>query len=267
MTIHAAGAEDAEDAELAGELAARAGRLLLEIRNDWDGDDPRELGRKGDLESNQLILAELARSRPADAVLSEESADDERRLSAERVWIIDPLDGTREFTVPGRSDWAVHIALWEAGRGITAAAVGTPALGNQVYVTGTARAAPAPAVAGRPSPLIVVSESRPPAFSAEVAAALGGQVIQMGSAGAKAMAVLRGEADAYIHAGGQWEWDSAAPVGVILSAGMHASRIDGSPLIYNQARPYLPDLVMSSRELAPALLKALAAATSPSGPT
>ena len=251
MTIRAA------DAELAGELAARAGRLLLSIRNGWDGDDPRELGRKGDLESNQLILTELARSRPTDAVLSEESADDERRLSAERVWIIDPLDGTREFTMPGRSDWAVHVALWEAGRGITAAAVATPALANQVYVTGTARAEPV--LADRPSPLIVVSESRAPAFSAEVAAALGGQVIQMGSAGAKAMAVLRGEVDAYIHAGGQWEWDSAAPVGVILSAGMHASRIDGSPLTYNQARPYLPDLVMSSRELAPVLLKALSA--------
>jgi len=245
------------DAELAGELAARAGRLLLDIRNGWDGEDQRELGRKGDLESNQLILTELARSRPEDAVLSEESADDERRLTSERVWIIDPLDGTREFTMPGRTDWAVHVALWESGRGITAGAVATPALGNQVYMTGAVCAQPP--TPGRPSPLIVVSESRPPAFAAEVAASLGGQLIQLGSAGAKAMSVLRGEADAYIHAGGQWEWDSAAPVGVILSAGMHASRIDGSPLIYNQARPYLPDLVMSSKELAPALLKALAA--------
>ena len=244
------------DDDLAGELAARAGRLLLEIRAAWDGVDPKELGRRGDLESNRLILSELARLRPGDAVLSEESADDDRRLSAERVWIIDPLDGTREFTMPGRADWAVHVALWEAGRGISAAAVATPALENRVYVTGTAQAERA--LDERRSPLILVSESRPPAFAADVAAALGGQVMQMGSAGAKAMAVLRGEADAYIHAGGQWEWDSAAPVGVILSAGMHASRIDGSPLLYNQAHPYLPDLVMSSRELAPALLKALA---------
>ena len=250
------------DDDLAGELAARAGRLLLEIRAAWDGADPTELGRSGDLESNRLILSELARLRPGDAVLSEESADDDRRLSADRVWIIDPLDGTREFTMPGRADWAVHVALWEVGRGITAAAVAMPALDNQVYVTGTAmaeRASHELHAHDRPSPLIVVSESRPPAFAADVASALGGQVMQMGSAGAKAMAVLRGEADAYIHAGGQWEWDSAAPVGVVLSAGMHASRIDGSPLLYNQPHPYLPDLVMSSRELAPALLKALAA--------
>lgn len=243
------------DAELAGSLAAEAGRLLVEIRSSWSGGDPKELGRTGDRESNQLILSELASSRPVDAVLSEESADDPRRLEAERVWIIDPLDGTREFTMPPRSDWAVHVALWEAGQGITAAAVATPALDNTVYVSGSATAGkPAP---DRPTPLILVSDSRPPAFAAEVAAALGGRTMPMGSAGAKAIAVLRGEADAYVHAGGQWEWDSAAPVGVLAAAGMHVSRIDGSPLLYNQPHPYLPDLVMCATDLAPALLEAL----------
>jgi 3'(2'), 5'-bisphosphate nucleotidase len=245
------------DAELAGRLAGIAGQLLLEIRSSWSGEDPKELGRIGDRESNRLILSELARSRPGDAVLSEESADDQRRLEAERVWIIDPLDGTREFTMPGRTDWAVHVALWEAGKGITAAAVGMPALDNDVYVTGSATAGtPAP---DRPAPLILVSDSRPPAFAPKVAAALGGRTMPMGSAGAKAMAVLRGDADAYLHSGGQWEWDSAAPVGVVLAAGMHASRIDGSPLLYNQANPYLPDLVMCAADLAPALLEALEA--------
>ncbi|HEX6394309.1 MAG TPA: 3'(2'),5'-bisphosphate nucleotidase CysQ [Acidimicrobiales bacterium] len=247
--------DSSDDAVLAGQLADRAGRLLLEVRGSWSGPDPKELGRTGDRESNKLILAELARIRPADAILSEESADDSGRITSERVWIIDPLDGTREFTMPGRTDWAVHVALWEAKKGITAAAVATPALNNQVYVSGVAHAQTVrPERAG---PLILVSDSRPPAFAGKVAATIGGQVTPMGSAGAKAMAVLRGDADAYVHAGGQWEWDSAAPVGVLLAAGMHASRLDGSPLLYNQPHPYLPDLVMCRADLAPALLEAL----------
>lgn len=243
------------DSALAGQLATNAGELLLQIRRSWPGGDPRELGRRGDLESNRLILGELAGARPGDAVLSEESADDPARLTAKRVWIVDPLDGTREFTMAGRTDWAVHIALWEAGSGITSAAVATPALDNQVYVSGVAP--PGSPSGRRPAPLLVVSDSRPPPFAAGVAAELGGTVVQMGSAGAKAMAVLRGDVDAYIHAGGQWEWDSAAPVGVLVSAGFHASRIDGSPLVYNQVNPYLPDLVICSADLAPKLLAAL----------
>jgi 3'(2'), 5'-bisphosphate nucleotidase len=243
------------DAALAGRLAASAGELLLEIRSGWPGENPAELGRMGDLESNRLILGKLADARPDDAVLSEESADDAARLTAKRVWIVDPLDGTREFTMPGRADWAVHIALWEAGSGITSAAVATPALDNQVYVSGAAR--PGTPSGDRAAPLLVVSDSRPPPFAAGVATELGGTVVQMGSAGAKAMAVLRGDVDAYIHAGGQWEWDSAAPVGVLVSAGFHASRIDGSPLVYNQVNPYLPDLVICSADLAPKLLAAL----------
>ncbi len=247
------------DARLAASLADDAAQLLLGIRDASDGRDPRQLGQAGDRASNSLILERLATERPGDAVLSEEAADDPARLAANRVWIIDPLDGTREFTMPGRADWAVHVALWESGSEITAAAVALPAVG-EVYVTDrVGPPGPGDGRAPRDHPVVVVSDSRPPPFSGAVAAAIGATVQPMGSAGAKAMAVLRGDADAYVHAGGQWEWDSAAPVGVLRAAGFHASRIDGSPLVYNQAHPYLPDLLMCRPELAQPLLQALAA--------
>jgi 3'(2'), 5'-bisphosphate nucleotidase len=244
-----------DDAALATHLAEQAGRRLLTIRASWTGDDPKALGREGDLQSNAYLLEQLAAERSADSVLSEESVDNPARLEADRVWIIDPLDGTREFTMQGRSDWAVHVALWESGRGITAAAVAQPALG---VVYSTADGAAPPATANRSAPLFLVSDSRPPAWAGPVASALGGTIAPMGSAGAKTMAVVRGEADGYLHAGGQWEWDSAAPVGVALSAGLHASRIDGSPLLYNQPHPYLPDLVVCRPDLADAVLAAIA---------
>ncbi|HWE57602.1 MAG TPA: 3'(2'),5'-bisphosphate nucleotidase CysQ [Acidimicrobiales bacterium] len=248
----------AADSELAAQIAHQAGQLLLSVRS--SGLTGKELGKAGDQQSNEMILARLAVARPDDAVLSEESADSPARLSADRVWIVDPLDGTREFGLPGRNDWAVHVALWERSAietnpsGLTASAVAQPAL-DAVYAT-TAAAVVPPAVDR--APVILVSDSRPPAWAPEVAAAVGGVVQPMGSAGAKAMAVGRGEADAYLHAGGQWEWDSAAPVGVLAAAGFHTSRIDGSPLLYNQAHPYLPDLVMCRPELAAPLLAALA---------
>jgi 3'(2'), 5'-bisphosphate nucleotidase len=241
------------DARLAATLAEQAGVLLLELRSsgEWTG---RDLGKRGDADANTLLLRELAAARPGDAVLSEESADSPARLLAERVWIIDPLDGTREYGMPGRDDWAVHVALWQRGVGITAAAVAQPAL-DIVYASDTVRA-----VAGtRARPRFLVSDSRPPQFAASVADALGADLAPMGSAGAKAMAVVRGDADAYLHAGGQWEWDSAAPVGVALAAGLHASRVDGSPLEYNSAHPYLPDLLICRAKLAAALLREIAA--------
>jgi 3'(2'), 5'-bisphosphate nucleotidase len=241
------------DAELAADLADQAGGLLLTLRH-ASGLSGRELGKRGDADSNTLLLHELAEARPSDAVLSEESADSPARLSAARVWIIDPLDGTREYGMPGRDDWAVHVALWEAGSGITAAAVAQPSL-DVVYASDTVRAELRP----RPRRRFLVSDSRPPAFAAPVAAALDADLAPMGSAGAKAMAVIRGEADAYLHAGGQWEWDSAAPVGVALAAGLHASRIDGSPLKYNCPHPYLPDLLICRPELADDLLREIAA--------
>jgi 3'(2'), 5'-bisphosphate nucleotidase len=243
------------DARLAADLAEQAGSLLLALRH-ASGLSGKKLGRRGDKDSNTLLLHELDAARPTDAVLSEESVDSPARLSADRVWIIDPLDGTREYGMPGRDDWAVHVALWEAGAGITAAAVAQPSL-DVVYASDTALASRRP----RPKRRFLVSDSRPPAFAQPVAAALDAELAPMGSAGAKAMAVLRGQADAYLHAGGQWEWDSAAPVGVALAAGLHASRIDGSPLEYNAEHPYLPDLLICVPELADDLLREIAAAT------
>jgi 3'(2'), 5'-bisphosphate nucleotidase len=242
------------DASLAGDLAGQAGSLLLALRH-ASGLSGKDLGKRGDVDSNALLLRELAEARPDDAVLSEESADSPARLTATRVWIIDPLDGTREYGMSGRDDWAVHVALWEAGLGITAAAVAQPSM-DVVYVSDTARAEWRP----RPRRRFLVSDSRPPAFAVPVAESLGADLAPMGSAGAKAMAVLRGQADAYLHAGGQWEWDSAAPVGVVLAAGLHASRIDGSPLEYNSAHPYLPDLLICRPELADDILHEIAAA-------
>ncbi|MBE7189895.1 3'(2'),5'-bisphosphate nucleotidase CysQ [Jatrophihabitans endophyticus] len=246
------------DARLAARLAQVAGQLLLGLQRD-SGLTGKEIGKLGDHDSNELLLRELAAARPDDAVLSEESVDSPARLSAERVWIIDPLDGTREYGMPGRPDWAVHVALWQAGDpqtdgGITDAAVAQPAL-DAVYASDDASANSD----GHDGLVFLVSDSRPPAWAAPVAEALGARLQPMGSAGAKGMAVLRGEADAYLHDGGQWEWDSAAPVGVVQAAGLHASRIDGSPLLYNREHPYLPDLVIARAELAPSILEAIAA--------
>lgn len=245
--------EPLTDARLAADLAGQAGDLLLALRH-ASGLTGKDLGKRGDADSNALLLRELAAARPDDAVLSEESADSAERLSADRVWIIDPLDGTREYGMPGRDDWAVHVALWERGAGITAAAVAQPSL-DAIYASDDAKAETHP----KPRRRFLVSDSRPPAFAAPVAAALDAELAPMGSAGAKAMAVLRGYADAYLHAGGQWEWDSAAPVGVVLAAGLHASRVDGSSLVYNQQPPYLPDLLICRPELADDLLSAIAA--------
>ncbi len=245
------------DAALAAELATEAGEMLLDLRAEAGFGDPYDLGDAGDRRANVLILDRLGAERPGDAVLSEESADDPSRVHADRVWIIDPVDGTREFSMPGREDWAVHVALWQrdgTGRGaITDAAVGLPARG-EVYRTDTVVG---PAPRGNGTILITASASRPPAVLSRIRDRLDVGLVRIGSAGAKAMAVVRGDVDAYIHAGGQWEWDSAAPAGVVLAAGLHASRIDGSPLVYNRRDPYLPDLLMCRKELAPVLLDAI----------
>ncbi len=244
----------AGDGSLAAELAARAGRLLVAIR----GEGP-DAGARGDREADDAILAALAEARPADPVLSEESPDDPARLDAERVWIVDPLDGTREYAMPGRSDWAVHVALWERGAEVTAAAVALPALD---VVLGTAAPPPLPPWNPEGPVRTLHSESRPPKWLPALVEAFPRiATAPMGSAGAKAMAVVRGEAEAYVHDGGQWEWDSAAPAGVALAAGLHCSRLDGSPLTYNQPSPYLPDLVICRPEIAGQLLAAIAIAT------
>lgn len=253
--------DDLTDAELAADLAADAGKLLLQVRAEIGFDQPWTLGEAGDRQANSLLLRRLQAERPGDAVLSEEAHDDLARLKSDRVWIIDPLDGTREFSTPGRDDWAVHIALWRRSSNgqpeITDAAVALPPRGNVVYRTDTVTSGAAPA--GVPGTLrIAVSATRPPAVLHRIRQTLAIQPVSIGSAGAKAMAVIDGYVDAYLHAGGQWEWDSAAPAGVMLAAGMHASRLDGSPLRYNQLDPYLPDLLMCRAEVAPILLGAIA---------
>jgi 3'(2'), 5'-bisphosphate nucleotidase len=248
------------DAALAADLAADAGNLLLQVREDVGFGHPWALGDAGDFHANELLLRRLRAERPGDAVLSEEAHDDLVRLNSDRVWIIDPLDGTREFSTPGRDDWAVHVALWQrptnGQREITDAAVSLPARGNTVYRSDTVAAS----VTAREVPhtlRIAVSATRPPAVLHRIRQTLPIQPVAIGSAGAKAMAVVTGDVDAYLHAGGQWEWDSAAPAGVILAAGMHASRLDGSPMRYNQLDPYLPDFVMCRAEVASILLDAI----------
>lgn len=248
------------DAALAADLAVEAGKLLVAVRDEVGFDYPWELGDAGDARANTLLLRRLLAERPDDAVLSEEAHDDLTRLRADRVWIIDPLDGTREFSLPRRNDWAVHVALWQRHAGvhgaITDAAVALPAFG-QVYRTDTV-AHPARVGQGHTGPIrITASSSRPPAVLYWLQDRLDIEFVRIGSAGAKAMSVVRGDVDAYIHAGGQWEWDNAAPAGVVLAAGLHASRIDGSPLIYNRPDPYLPDLLMCRQELAAVLLGAI----------
>jgi 3'(2'), 5'-bisphosphate nucleotidase len=244
------------DAELAARVAAEAGDLLLALRERHrDFYDPYALGDAGDTRANTLILDRLRQERPGDAILSEEAADDPSRVEADRVWIVDPVDGTYEYSLPPRPDWAVHIALWQRLPGsragaITDAAVALPARG-EVYRTDTV-VSPPPRVDG---PIrITASASRPPAVLWRMRDELDIQLVRIGSAGAKAMAVVRGDVDAYVHAGGQWEWDSAAPAGVLWAAGLHATRIDGSPLVYNRRDPYLPDLLMCRPEVADALL-------------
>ncbi len=193
-------------------------------------------------------MESLAVERPDDAVLSEEGADNPVRLRADRVWIVDPLDGTREFSELGRDDWAVHVALWQSGE-LVAGAVALPAQGITLATPTVSAPAPAPE-----APRIVVSRTRPPAIALAVRDALNGTLVEMGSAGAKVAAVVQGLADVYVHAGGQYEWDSAAPVAVARAAGLHTSRIDGSELAYNRPDPLLPDLVVCRREFAEAVL-------------
>jgi 3'(2'), 5'-bisphosphate nucleotidase len=240
------------DHELAADIARQAGELLVALRASGV-EDATELRKRGDLESNERILSLLRAARPDDAILSEESKDDHARLSAARVWIVDPLDGTREFGEAGRTDWAVHVALVER-EAPTTAAVALPA--RDLVLSTVAPPAVAAATGGKPR--VVVSRTRPPALSKFLAEQLGAELVEMGSAGAKTMSIILGDADIYAHGGGQYEWDSAAPVGVAASAGLHTSRLDGSPLRYNQADPYLPDLLVCRPELATDVLAAIA---------
>jgi 3'(2'), 5'-bisphosphate nucleotidase len=278
------------DAAFARWLADRAGQVLLQVRAEMGFADGKALKAAGDKAAHDLLRTDLARWRPADAVLSEEDdharlawQDGEHatvrpeRLSASRVWIVDPLDGTREFSEEGRTDWAVHIALWTADCSspscLAAGAVAMPARHRTIATDHPPAYPPLPLPTTPPPPLtglkasfhataggairIAASRTRPPAFVTALAEDIGAELVPMGSAGVKIAAVINGDADAYVHAGGQYEWDSAAPVAVASATGLHASRIDGSKLEYNRADPKLPDLVVCRKDLAPRLLAAL----------
>jgi len=240
------------DAELAAHLATIAGRILIDVRASgmFEG---KALGKAGDETANQFLVHALRARRPEDGLLSEESSDTAERLGKRRVWIVDPVDGTREYGEE-RPDWAVHVGLAVDGVAL-AGAVALPDLaGGTVFRSD----APAPLPAREGPPRLVVSRTRPAAEAVAVAQVLGGQLVPMGSAGAKAMAVVRGEAEIYLHSGGQHEWDSCAPVAVARAHGLHCSRIDGSPLIYNRAETYMPDLLICRSEWAGKVLSALA---------
>jgi 3'(2'), 5'-bisphosphate nucleotidase len=253
-----------DDHALAAGLAQRAGQLLLGLRA--QGGDPGTLRDAGDRQSHEFLMAELARARPDDAVLSEEGIDDKARLTADRVWIVDPLDGTKEFGLPGRTDWAVHVALWSreaaAGSGdLVAGAVALPAQ-DRVLSTVTPMAYPADTVAERPQRLrMVVSRTRASTLVKDVAARINAELVPVGSAGAKVATVVTGENDVYLHSGGFYEWDTAAPAAVARANGFHVSRIDGSPVRYNQEDPLLPDILVCRPAIADLLLNAIREAT------
>ena len=259
-------AKKLDDHRLAADLAKRAGDLLLDLRAEaMPSEAPpaealtpealTELKAEGDRRSHEFLVAELQTARPHDIVLSEEGKSDPRRLSAARVWIVDPLDGTREFGEPPRDDWAVHVALLEDGE-LAAGAVSLPARGMTLSTAEPPALPPVPPPASprnsgiSKGPRVIASRSRPGPVPQAIADALEGELVFLGSAGAKAMSVVLGDADIYAHTGGQYEWDSAAPVAVANAAGCHTSRIDGSPLRYNQPDPYLPDLLICRPEWA-----------------
>jgi 3'(2'), 5'-bisphosphate nucleotidase len=280
----------ADDHVLARDLAVAAGQLLLDLRG--GGGDREALRKSGDRLSHEFLAAELAARRPGDAVLSEEGIDDKARLAAQRVWIVDPLDGTREFGEDGRTDWAVHVALWERGGsgmgGLTVGAVALPAQGRVLSTLLTPGGTALPALGGVPPPQypladppahgglraphppapdtrrplrLVVSRSRAPQLVRDVAGKLNAELVPCGSAGAKVATVITGETDAYLHAGGFYEWDTAAPVAVAQAAGYHASRIDGGELTYNRENPLLPDILVCRPAIAGLLLAAIREAT------
>ena len=247
------------DHEVSRQIAAEAGRLLVELRGSIpESSDQRWLRDAGDARSHTMIMARLAELRPEDGILSEEAKDNPERLGHQRVWVVDPLDGTREFGEPPRDDWAVHVALCIDGEPV-AGSVALPAQ-ERVFSTAdhTSEAPP------NNDPLrMVASRTRAPEIVTAIAAALGADLVFMGSAGAKAMTIVSGDADIYLHAGGQYEWDSAAPVAVAMAAGLHCSRIDGSPLVYNQPNPYLPDVLICKPSIAQRVLALVAAYVAP----
>jgi 3'(2'), 5'-bisphosphate nucleotidase len=240
------------DAALAAQLAEEAGRLLIDVR-DRSGLSGTALGAAGDAAANRFLCEAIRAARPADGLLSEEEKDDTKRCAQSRVWIVDPVDGTREYG-EARADWAVHVALAVDGVA-SVGAVALPGLDGGLVLRSDAPQ-PLPAMADHPR--FVVSRTRPAREAEAVAAAVGGTLIPMGSAGAKAMAVVRGAAEVYLHSGGQYEWDSCAPVAVAAAYGLHCSRLDGTPLVYNRPDTFMPDLLICRHEWAGEILQRMA---------
>lgn len=265
------------DQRLAEDLAAQAGRLLTDLR--VARVEAEELGAFAEGEAKSVMLDRLAVARPHDVVYGEWDPDARARLDAERVWFVDPLDGIRSYQIQGRPDWAVHVALWEAGAegagtagagGITACAIAMPAYGRVLHGDGAITYQPMSIIRGpRPGPLvppredgrlrIAVSESEPPAFAEDLAADLGASLAHLGSGGGKTAAVVEDECDAYIHTSGHHQWDSAAAVGVVHQRGLHASRLDGSELVYNAEEIKFPDLLVCKPEVADRIIDAVSA--------
>ena len=240
------------DAALAAHLAEIAGRILIDVR-DAGVFEGKALGKAGDATANEFLVHALRSARPGDGLLSEEEKDSSERLASERVWIVDPVDGTREYGEK-REDWAVHVGL-SIGGVATTGAVALPGLDGGVVLRSDQ---PTPLPEAAAIPRFLVSRTRPAKEAVAVCDALGGELVAMGSAGAKAMAVVRAEAEIYLHSGGQYEWDNCAPVAVALAHGLHCSRIDGAPLVYNCEDPYLPDLLICRPEYADRVLELVA---------
>ena len=239
-----------DDHALAARLADETGRLLLDLLNDPAGPKGWGLEMAGDRQAHEFLVEELRRHRPGDAVLSEEGHDDRRRLDAERVWILDPLDGSSDFGISGA--WSVHVALCQRGVPV-AGAVAVPAW-DTTFATDPA---PRPTMCRVGRRRVVVARSRGH-IDGNRLSRLGVEVLTMGSAGVKAMTVVRGEMDAYVHGGGLYEWDTCAPAAVAQAAGLHVCSADGSPLRFNNPRPHTPGLVICRPDFADELLEVLA---------
>ena len=225
----------------------------MELRdNHGPAHSPWVLRDQGDDLAHRLLVDALATHRPDDIVLSEEGAEDRRRLVSPRCWIVDPLDGTYDFPFPDSIEWAVHVALVEDSRP-TAAAVAVPGMGK-VFATDDATGHAGRN--GRDVPLVVSGRSSGYAAAA-VADRLGGELTACGSAGVKAMLVVSGAVDVYVHASGLWEWDVCAPAAVAEASGLVVTDLDGEEIVYNKSRPIVRGLVISRPEFAEASLDAI----------
>lgn len=240
--------DPANDHQLAAALAAKAGQALSELRErpHSGGFDPWGLRDEGDRLAHNLLVELLGSHRPDDIVLSEEGREDRRRLDADRTWIIDPLDGTHDYPFLDSIEWAVHVALVEEQRP-TAAAVAVPGM-DQVFATDLGSAAEP---MDRDQPLVISGRSNA-YLASEVAETIGGKLTACGSSGVKAMLVVSGAVDVYVHGSGLYEWDVCAPAAVAEALGMVVTDLEGDEIVYNKSQPIVRGLVISRPEFAEA---------------